>query len=334
MVGRDRRVVRDDAGSERAWQRLAAEQSGVVARRQLIELGLTRGQVGALLDSRRWTGLFPGVYATFTGPVSDEARAWAACLAAGEGAALGGETALWLEGVLPEAPSRIAVCVPAGRHVTRPPGVRVLRRRRLDELVHPARRPPRLRVEQAVLDVADDRSEGGAVDVVLRAIGEQRTTAAKLRAALRWRRQHRHRALLAGLLTEAEEGVRTVLERRYRRDVERAHGLPRGERNRPEPVHDETGKRVRNRYRDVRYRRWRLVVELDGDEAHRLWRRRHDRARDNSVGLAGDRHLEYGWFEVVEEPCRVAVDVATALRRQGWQGFPTPCGPSCPLKPP
>ena len=159
MVGRDRRVVRNDAGSERAWQRLAAEQAGVVARRQLIELGLTRGQVGALLDSRRWTGLFPGVYATFTGPVSDEARAWAACLAAGEGAVLGGETALWLEKVLPEPPARVTVCVPAERHVTRPPGVRVLRLRRLDELVHPARRPPRLRVEQAVLDVAHDRSE-------------------------------------------------------------------------------------------------------------------------------------------------------------------------------
>ena len=315
-------------------QRLAAGQAGVVARRQVLALGLTSGRVGAALDSGRWQGLHPGVYATFTGPVSAEARVWAACLAAGEGAVLGGETALWLEQVLPEPPRKVTVCVPAVRHIEVPAGVRLVRRRRLEDLRHPARTPPRLRVEQAVLDVAADRGEGGAIDVVLRAIGEQRTTAAKLRAALRWRGRHRHRVLLEELLTEAADGVRTPLERRYHRGVEKAHGLPRAERNRAEPVHDGAGRVVRNRYRDVRYRRWRLVVELDGDEAHRLWRRRHDRARDNSVGLAGDRHLEYGWFEVVEEPCRVAVDVATALRRQGWQGFPTPCGPSCPLKPP
>ena len=45
------------------------------------------------------------------------------------------------------------------------------------------------------------------------------------------------------------DGVQSTLERRYRRDVERPHGLPRGFRNRSE------GDRGRRRYRDVRYRR-------------------------------------------------------------------------------
>ena len=221
------------------------------------------------------------------------------------------------------------MCIPERRRAAAPPGVEVVRRRRLGSAVHPARRPPVLRVEEAVLDVADDADERRAIDVVLRAVGEQVTTTARLRAALAWRRRHRHRRLLAELLTESEQGARSVLERRYRRTVELPHGLPRAERNRTEPVLDDAGTVVRNRYRDVRYRRWRLVVELDGDEAHRPWRRPVDRARDSSVTLAEDRHLEYGWHEVVGAPCRVAFEVATVLRLQGWTGTPAACGPGC-----
>ena len=332
VVGRDRRAGPRLLAAP-VWEPVARAQAGVVARRQLLGLGLTEGQVGALLDNRRWRGLLPGVYATFTGPVPPLAQAWAACLACGDGAALGGRTALWLWGVLPEPPPRTTVCIPERRHITPPTGVTVVRRRRLGSAVHPVRSPPVLKVEEAVLDVADDGDARRAVDVVLRAVGERRTTPARLRAALAWRRRHRHRGLLVELLTESEEGVRSFLERRYRRDVELAHGLPRAERNRTEPVLNASGRAVRNRYRDVRYRGRRLVVELDGDEAHRPWRRPTDRARDNSVTLAEDRHLEYGWQEVVGEPCRVALEVATVLRQQGWRGFPSRCGPGCSLPP-
>lgn len=330
MVGRDRRAA-GPGGEVPGWADLARAQAGVVSRSQLLTLGLSPGQVGALLDARRWTGVFPGVYATFTGPLPQASRAWAACLAAGEGAVLGGRTALWLWGVLPEPPRQVTVCIPERRRAVSPTGVAVVRRRRLAGAVHPARRPPVLRVEEAVLDVADDTDERRAIDVVLRAVGEQVTTAARLRTALARRRRHRHRRLLAELLTETEDGVRSFLERRFRRDVELAHDLPRAERNRAEPVLDDRGAVVRTRYRDVRYRRWRLVVELDGDEAHRPWRRPADRARDNSVTLAQDEHLEYGWAEVVGDPCRVAFEIATVLRLQGWTGRPAPCSPGCPF---
>jgi hypothetical protein len=132
------------------------------------------------------------------------------------------------------------------------------------------------------------------------------------------------------LLGEVAEGVQSALERRYRKTVERAHGLPRAERNLTEPVLGRTGLR-RNRYRDVRYRRWHFVVELDGLEAHRPWSKARDRERDNSVTLAGDHHLEYGWTEVVGRPCDVTVDVVQMLWRQGWRGTPRPCAPGCPV---
>ncbi|WP_143448796.1 hypothetical protein [Kineosporia sp. A_224] len=308
-----------------------------MSRPQLLGLGLTSGQVDALLDSRRWQGLHPGVYATFTGPVPALTRAWAAVLAAGDGAALGGTTALWLWGVHDGPPAVMTVCVPGARHVVQPRGVgrvRVVRRRRLDGRVHPARQPPRLRLEEAVLDLADEATqEAAVVDLVIRATASRRTSPERLRSALDARAHHRHRRLLVEVLGETAEGVQSALERRYRRGVERPHGLPRGHCNRPEPVHDGRGRKVRNRYRDVRYRRWGLVVELDGLEAHPRWLAWLDRGRDNSVTVVGDRSLQYGWHETVDDPCGMAVEVITVLRHRGWRGTPTPCGPACPVAP-
>ncbi|WP_088316904.1 hypothetical protein [Kineosporia sp. R_H_3] len=331
MVGRDRRsAARAAPGSTPAWQELASWQAGAVSRRQLLASGLTAGQVGALLDARRWTGLHPGVYATFTGPVPPMTRVWAAVLAAGDGAALGGTTALWLWQVLPVCPGRLTLCVPERRRVVAPAGSYLVRRRHLADRVHPAGAPPRLRLEEAVLDVTDEAADlGTVVEVVLRATASRRTTPARLRLALRGRKQHRRRRLLEEILGEAADGVQSALERRYRRDVERRHALPHGERNRAEPVHDAAGRLLRHRYRDVRYRRWSLVVELDGLEAHPRWLRHRDRRRDNSVTLADDKWLQYGWLETVSTPCIVAAEVVTVLRSQGWCGSPVRCGPGC-----
>lgn len=277
--------------------------------------------------------MHPGVYATFTGPLPPMTRVWAALLHAGEGAAAGGTTALWLWGVLPEPPQRLTVCVPERRRVVHRPGARVCRVRALADRVHPSRLPSRLRIEEAVLDVADATKDVRVVvETVLRATSGRRTTAHRLREALARRSRQRHRRLLEEILGEVEDGVQSALERRYRRDVERAHGLPHGTRNRPEPMLDAGGRTVRSRYRDIRYRRWRLVVELDGLQAHPEWLRRLDRLRDNSIALTSDdQHLEYGWAETVGEPCRLALEVATVLRRHGWTGRPVPCGPGCAL---
>ncbi|WP_143448642.1 hypothetical protein [Kineosporia sp. A_224] len=304
-----------------------------MSREQLLATGCTVGQVGALLDARRWTGLHLGVYAVFTGPVPAMTQAWAAVLHAGRGAALGGTAALWLWGVLDSPPKRLTVCIPWERRVRAPTGVVVVRRRRLDEVVHPVGSPPRVRLEEALLDVVRNAPPGQVVDLVIRATATRRTTPGRIRAALVQRPRIRHRALLAEMLGEVTEGVQSALESRYRRAVERAHELPRAERNRPEAVLDGSGRQVRRRYRDVRYRRWETVVELDGLEAHPEWLRRLDRRRDNSVTLVGDRSLQYGWFEVVETPCQVAADVVVVLRRAGWRGTPVACSATCAVSP-
>jgi predicted amino acid-binding ACT domain protein len=89
------------------WPALAAEQDGIVARQQLLACGLSPGAARREIVARRWRRLYPGVYATFSGPVPDRAQIWAALLRAGPGAVAGHRTALWLAGVIDDRPGVI-----------------------------------------------------------------------------------------------------------------------------------------------------------------------------------------------------------------------------------
>lgn len=307
-----------------AWQDLAREQDGLVTRRQLMGSGLSSGQAHRGIRNRRWQPVGRGVYATTTGRLDEWARLRAALLQTGPESAAGHRTALWLAGVLLEAPSVITIVVPHHRRLTASAGVRLHRRRDFDELVHPAGDLRRVRLEAAVLDVADSCPRADPVLTLLfRATQGRFTTAGRLRQELTRRHRHRWRRLLLEVLDDVEDGAQSNLERRYRRDVELAHGLPRGTRNRTE--HSEDG----NRYRDVRYLRWRLVVELDGKQAHPQDARHLDDARDNRVVVdLAHLVLRYGWHAVAINPCEVARQVAVVLRRNGWNGAFRRC-PNC-----
>jgi hypothetical protein len=308
------------------WHELFERQAGVLSRNQLLALGLTRSQARRHVVNGRWQVLLPGVYAGFTGPVGQIARIWAAVLYAGTDAVASHGTALWLAGSLDRPPSVTHISIPASRRVRPQPGVVIHRTRASAGSAHPAALPPRSRVEAAVLDHSDSSSVDAALDVVLRAIQRRVTTAQRLRGALLDRPRHRFKALLLEVLADAEEGVQSPLERHYLRDVERAHGLPRARRNRPEVARGRGRK-----YRDVRYQRWSTLVELDGREAHPIDEAFRDHQRDNASAVVGDVALRYGWRDVVGNPCGVAAEVAAVLRLRGWVGVPAGCGPRCTL---
>jgi hypothetical protein len=305
---------------------LAAAQAGVVARRQLRSIGVSREVVRSHLRGRRWQRALPGTYVVFTGPLPPLTRVWAAVLYAGEEAVASHRTAGWLHSLVDDLPVRLDVCVPHGhRHRGSRPGVRVRQSRRYVERAHPTLLPPRTRLEETVLDLTDDTSRSDdVITVVLRACQRRLTTAARLRGAARQRARLRWRALLKDLLTDVVDGVQSALERRYRRNVELPHGLPRGTRNRQEgPVR-------RRRYRDVRYKRWRVLVELDGRAAHpEEWQERDD-IRDNAaLDDDGSVTLRYGWQSVTGSGCVVARQVGVQLKRHGWRGQLRRCGPAC-----
>ncbi len=79
----------------------------------------------------------------------------------------------------------------------------------------------------------------------------------------------------------------------------------------------------------MRYRRWRLVVELDGRAADPEDERELDDLRDNEVCLQGERTLRYGWRSVIGARCLVAGQVGAGLRAGGWPGRPVACGVGC-----
>jgi hypothetical protein len=300
------------------------QQAGMVSRRQVLAAGGSPEAIRTRLASGRWQSPWAGVYATFSGPLTTDARLWGAILRAGPGAVAGPWSSLWLIGVLDRPPDVLDVLVPAERRVRGVGQVRVRRRRGLAALKHPASSPPRLRIEAAVLQAAAVVSQDAeAIDLVLRAVQRRLTTAERLAEQLgRWPR-HPRRGLLTELFTDVRHGVRSPLELRWVRTVERPHGLPTAALNRPD--HD----RRRLRYRDLEYAAWPLVIELDGREAHPDDERFRDRARDNVVTVSGRRSLRYGWREVTDDPCGVAAEVAAVLQGLGWTGRPRRCGPGC-----
>lgn len=306
---------------------LTSSQAGVLSRRQALDAGLTQERINHLLDSGRWQRVLPGVYAVFTGPRTYLTRACAAVLYAGRGAALGMETAEYFWGLTDKPPSQIHVIVPADRRVTSQPGVRVHIRTALPSRIHPVRWPPMTCVEDTVLDLVERATAAqDVVGIVTRACQRRLTTAARLAACAARRKKMRWRSLLGDVLEDVRNGVLSALERWWRRDVEQAHGLPRGERNRREP--GSTG----NRYRDVRYRGLCMIVELDGRASHPDELRHRDMQRDNAALEEGDVTLRYGWFDVTSAPCEAAAQFIRVARQRGWKGTPRACGPSCRLE--
>ncbi len=306
---------------------LARHQYGVISRAQALRAGLTEDMIKFRIRSGRWRQIHVGVYATFTGVLSRGAQLWAAVLAAGPGAVLSHETAAELLKLSDKAPSSIHVTVPHQRHVAAISGVSVHRSVRAVEAVQRDSNPPRTKAEETVLDLAQVAvSFDDVCGWVTRAFARDLTDEQRLRAAMRRRRRLRWRADLYELIAAAAQGDHSVLEYRYDRGVERAHGLP--EAVRQAPFIGPDGRRGR---RDRLYRGYGVVVELDGRLAHPAEDQWRDKARDNAAAVDGQQSLRYGWTHVRWYPCATALQVATVLRRRGWDGRPRPCSPGCPV---
>jgi hypothetical protein len=308
---------------------LAEGQAGVLSRSQALSHGMSRHQISSRLASGTWSSTeVEGVYLTFTGPLTDLALCWVSLLYAGENAVPCRDSAAWSWTLTDELARPIHILLPISR--------RVLSKNSLVQVHHslhhggrrqPARTPPATKLDDTVLDLVDfAKRPAEVIDIVTRGCQRRLTTASRLGAEAASRKKLAWRALLIDVLTEVGAGVQSSLERGYFRDVEFAHGLPRGERNAPEGA---TGRR---RYRDVRYRLHRLVVELDGSAAHPVEARDRDDVRDNElVETEGTATLRYGWTAIADRACETAAQVARLLRQGGWAGTPRPCGPDCPV---
>jgi hypothetical protein len=307
---------------------LARHQGGVVTRSQVLKSGLSTGRIKFRVSSGRWQQLHPGVYATFTGGPGRSASLWAAVLAAGPGAMLSHETAAELQRLSDKPVQTIHVTVPRQRRVRVADGVTIHRSARAVEAVQRDSNPPRTTIEETVLDLT--QSAANFDDVcgwITRAFARDLTDEGRLRAAMRQRPKLRWRCELNELIAAAASGDHSVLEYRYERDVERAHGLP--EPVRQAPFTGPDGQRGR---RDRLYRDYGVVVELDGRLGHGPEDQWRDKDRDNAAAVDRQQTLRYGWEHVRWHPCATALQVARVLKVHGWDGWPRPCSPGCPVE--
>jgi len=308
------------------FDELGRWQSGAFSRAQANALGMSDRSLAERCRAGRIQRLYRGAYGAFSVPVPWETRLWAAWLAYGPEAALTGETALRQYGVDAGRSDLVELEVPHRRRVRSAPGVVITRTRDFAGRLLGSREPPTVRLEVAVLTVASRRSKPEkAAALVLDVCRQRRTTPQRLLAELdRMRQLPRHR-LLVEVLRDATGGIESFLELVYLRKVERAHGLPTARRQ----VRMAGDQGVV--YRDNEYE-YDLIVELDGraghDDAGSRWR---DMARDNAALIAAKATLRFG-YQIVQDPCTAAAQVASVLRFRGWPGHPTPCGPRCQVE--
>jgi hypothetical protein len=312
-------------------QELLDHQQGIIARWQAAPAGLSVAAVDQWLRRQRWQRLYSGVYASFTGEPGRTAVLWAAVLRAGPGALLSHWTAAELD-LLAEAGGVIHVTIPTIQRIRIPahecapplPAIMVHRSARAVQARHPARIPPRTRVEETALDLAQAASNlDEAMSWLIRACARRLTTPPLLGAAMAERPRLRWRSELSTALADISDGAHSALELRYVRRVERPHGLPRAVRQAPSKV------ARRSRYLDNHYQEFGVAVELDGQAAHPVEARWRDIHRDNASATLGLITLRYSWADVTTHPCQVAAQIGEVLWQRGWTGRLRACAPTC-----
>jgi hypothetical protein len=308
--------------------RLVREQAGVVSRRQALGCGLADNDIRRLVRRREWATVHQGVYADHNGPLTWMQRAWAAVLWSWP-AALSHDSALRAA----DGPGRrertdrepIHVAVSRERKLAAPAGVVVHRLAGLAERTLWNTSPPRMRIEEAVIDLAGGSStELRSIAMLADAVQSRRTTAPRLLAVLDARAWVRRRELMSGVLADISAGTCSVLEHSYLARVERPHGLPRPKRQ-ARPV----GQQV---LRDIDFDEYALVIELDGRLFHdTAWARDADLERDLDARLLDGREtVRLGWGQVFDRPCATAAKVGMLLQHRGWTGSPRRCPcPAC-----
>ncbi|GAB3749361.1 type IV toxin-antitoxin system AbiEi family antitoxin domain-containing protein [Microlunatus parietis] len=298
---------------------LADAQAGVVTVEQAARTGLGRHSVARLVTAGQWRRLGTGLLFVHRDQPPWLAQAWAGVLSGGPESRVGGEAAAFLHGLTDAEPGQILIMVPHRRRVADRWPLIFQRERVGVRSDRSPGTPPRLTVEDTVLDLCTDSRS--AVHWVTAAVQRRRTTPARLATALRHRSRQSERALLADLVAETRAGVESPLEHRYLHRVARPHALPQGIRQARR--HQRAGRH------DIGYPEFGVLVELDGLRGHAGEDRFRDFRRDNGALADGLVTLRYGWSDVAERPCDVAAQVATVLAQRGWPGSILRCR-DCP----
>lgn len=297
-----------------AAEAAAADQHGIISRRQLYALGVTRWQVKGRLRAQRWQRTGRQSISVTTGPLEEQARWWVAVLETGPHAALDGITALLPAGMKGVTEATLHVITPKSSNPGQPPGTRVHESRRFQEsdvLTNGIRRVrPAVATVHAALWAVSDRQAA----LFLVAPVQQRlvrvTDVAKVLAVVR---RHPRRRLLTVVLGDIADGAQSLNELDFTRALRR-RCLPQPSR---QVVVQLPSGRV---YLDADWEAYDLALELDGSQHEEQAARVDDAFRDLETAATGRtvvrvpllalRLDEEGFYDRLEG----------LLRSRGWSG--------------
>lgn len=276
--------------------RLSRTQAGVVSRQQTQKLGLTDRVVERLVREGSWRRVATGVYGL--APSTWEQTAWTGVLIGGRTAVLGGWAAAYLHGWVPAAPGPITIFVDRRFDLRHDPRWRFIRSARSGR-----GRPPRTNAEQTILDLAPGSDSITLATLIWTAAAAGTLKLARLDRLIAATERISNRRNLVEALALLTPGLTNPLVTKYVREVELAHGLPLAVRQ-IAPAADVCA--------DNQYSDFNLHVRLDAVAPNRSRRTTAPHLADSPPTMC------FGWQAVSADPCLVARQIATALRRQGW----------------
>lgn len=284
---------------------LATRQHGVVAKWQLLEIGLGRGGIQHRLDTGRLHVVYAGVYAVGHPRLTLKGKWKAATLACGRDAVLshGDAAALW--GLAPVTGSLSHITSPR-RSLVGHPGIRLHRVRALaPDLRGEIEGIPVTTVPRLLVDLAAARDTHPLKRVWEEA---QRLERLDVRAVTELcdrspgRRLRPLRALIASAVDAPN--TRRELEGRFADLLQRCDDIPT-------PAFNVL---VEGHTVDAVWLEQKVVVELDSKAYH--WTDaafERDRVRNNELQLAGYTILQITWKRLTKHPEAVADQVRRAL---------------------
>lgn len=296
-------------GIDRALASLAERQHGVVARRQLLELGLSAPAIGRRVRLGRLHRVHPGVYAVGHRVLSREALWMAAVLFCGPNAILSHRSAAALWGIRGRSPGAIDVMTPVKsrscegirRHFAVLPADEVTIREGI----------PTTTVPRTVFDLATVLRVDGVEHALRESERLRLYDALSLPVLLDRYRRHRGNKSIRACLRRRREmppGVtREELEARFRAFVD--------DQSLPAPRLNAWLTIGSHRYQvDCLWPRERLIVELDGYATHGTRSAfEADRERDRRLAVAGYSNVRVTWRQLHDEPKAVADDLRELL---------------------
>jgi hypothetical protein len=279
---------------------------------------LSRREIRWRVESGQWQRVARAIIVAHNGPLTRMQRLRIAQLWGGPGAVIGGFAAAKLDGLrwVAESMTQIDLVRPPGRRIRLAPeslDVATHYSRLLGEQdVHPLHAPARTRIQRSLIDAASwAPSDRLAMAVLAAGVQQGLTVPQKLRAVLDQDQTRFRHHLLAMTLDEIEGGARALSELDFTRKVVRAFGLPAPERQ--SARRDGQGRR---RYLDVVWEKWKVAVEIDGDQ--HFWdplQRWDDMERDIDQQIDGYKVLRFPAWMVRLHPDVVARKIWESLHQ-------------------